>query len=123
MNWQREVLLPKFDIPKEFEHPSDATEGTNHGRMLTSAILSYEGAKKRYGTLTDEIKERLDFELQTIENTGYPGYFLIVEDFIRKEARNMDVSVSQGVVLPQVLWWPIVFGLQILILSNTIYFF
>jgi len=57
--------------------------------------LSYEGAKKRYGTLSDEIKERLDFELQTIEKTGYPGYFLIVEDFIR-EARNMDVSVGPG---------------------------
>ena len=63
--------------------------------MLTSVILSYEGAKKRYGTLSDEIKERLDFELQTIEKTGYPGYFLIVEDFIR-EARNMDVSVGPG---------------------------
>ena len=91
----REVLLPKFDIPKEFEHPSDATEGTNHGENAYLRHLSYEGAKKRYGTLTDEIKERLDFELQTIENTGYPGYFLIVEDFIR-EARNMDVSVGPG---------------------------
>ena len=45
--------------------------------------------------LTDEIKERLDFELKTIENTGYPGYFLIVEDFIRV-ARSMDVSVGPG---------------------------
>lgn len=91
----REVLLPKFDIPKEFEHPSDAVEGTNHGENAYLRHLSYEGAKKRYGTLSDEIKERLDFELQTIEKTGYPGYFLIVEDFIR-EARNMDVSVGPG---------------------------
>lgn len=91
----REVLLPKFDIPKEFEHPSDAIEGTNYGENAYLRHLSYEGAKKRYGTLTDEIKERLDFELQTIENTGYPGYFLIVEDFIR-EARKMDVSVGPG---------------------------
>ncbi|MDG1778441.1 MAG: DNA polymerase III subunit alpha, partial [Flavobacteriaceae bacterium] len=91
----REVLLPKFEIPKEFEHPSDATEGTNHGENAYLRHLSYEGAKKRYGTLTEDIKERLDFELQTIEKTGYPGYFLIVEDFIR-EARNMDVSVGPG---------------------------
>ena len=63
----REVCLPKFDIPKEFEHPSDATEGTNHGENAYLRHLSYEGAKG-YGTLTDEIKERLDFELQTIEN-------------------------------------------------------
>ncbi|MCL4155779.1 UNVERIFIED_CONTAM: hypothetical protein GTU68_062899, partial [Idotea baltica] len=41
------------------------------------------------------IEERIDFELETIENSGYPGYFLIVEDFIR-EARNMDVSVGPG---------------------------
>lgn len=91
----REVLLPKFDIPKEFEHPSDAVGGTNHGENAYLRHLSYEGAKKRYGTLSDEIKERLNFELQTIEKTGYPGYFLIVEDFIR-EARNMDVSVGPG---------------------------
>ncbi|NNJ89990.1 MAG: DNA polymerase III subunit alpha, partial [Eudoraea sp.] len=45
--------------------------------------------------LTPELKERIDFELQTIENSGYPGYFLIVEDFIR-EARNMGVSVGPG---------------------------
>jgi len=53
------------------------------------------GAKKRYGEITDDIKERLDFELQTIEKTGYPGYFLIVQDFIA-EARNLDVSVGPG---------------------------
>ena len=41
------------------------------------------------------LKSDLDFELEVIENTGYPGYFLIVEDFIR-EARNMGVSVGPG---------------------------
>ncbi|MFC4723190.1 DNA polymerase III subunit alpha [Geojedonia litorea] len=80
----REVLLPKFDIPDSFENEDD------YLRHLT-----YEGAKKRYGELTDEIIERLDFELDVIKNTGYPGYFLIVEDFIR-EARKMDVSVGPG---------------------------
>src|SRR5690606_41901583 len=45
--------------------------------------------------LTDEIVERLDFELGTIERTGYPGYFLIVQDFIA-EARKMIVSVGPG---------------------------
>ena len=80
----REVLLPKFDIPSEFENEDD------YLRHLT-----YEGAKERYEELTEEITERLDFELSVIKNTGYPGYFLIVEDFIR-EARNMDVSVGPG---------------------------
>ena len=91
----RDVLLPKFDIPEEFIHPADETDGTNFGENAYLRHLTYQGAEKRYGVLTDAIKERLDFELKTIENTGYPGYFLIVEDFIRV-ARSMEVSVGPG---------------------------
>jgi DNA polymerase III subunit alpha len=91
----RDVLLPKFDIPEEFINPADEIEGSNFGENAYLRHLTYQGAKKRYGELTDEIKERIDFELKTIENTGYPGYFLIVEDFIRV-ARSMDVSVGPG---------------------------
>ncbi|WGD35515.1 DNA polymerase III subunit alpha [Olleya sp. YS] len=92
----REVLLPAFDIPEEFKHEEDEKDCGKRGENAFLRHLTYEGAKKRYGEdLTDEIKERLDFELEVIENTGYPGYFLIVEDFIR-EARNMDVSVGPG---------------------------
>ena len=68
----REVLLPKFDIPESFENEDDYLKH-----------ITYEGAKKRYETLTPEIQERIDFELDVIKKTGYPGYFLIVEDFIR----------------------------------------
>ena len=57
--------------------------------------LTYEGAKKRYEEITPEIEERLDFELETIKNTGYPGYFLIVQDFCNA-ARDMGVSVGPG---------------------------
>ena len=58
--------------------------------------MTFEGAKKRYGDQLDgDIRERLDFELSIIEKTGYPGYFLIVWDFIL-EARKMDVSVGPG---------------------------
>ena len=57
--------------------------------------MTYEGAKKRYGEITDEIRERLDFELATIKNTGYPGYFLIVQDFTN-EAQKLGVSVGPG---------------------------
>ncbi|SHG97225.1 DNA polymerase III subunit alpha [Winogradskyella jejuensis] len=91
----RDVLLPAFDIPDEFEFDEDKADGGKRGENAYLKHLTYEGAKKRYGEITDEIKERLDFELSVIENTGYPGYFLIVEDFIR-EARNMDVSVGPG---------------------------
>ena len=91
----RDVLLPAFDIPEEFQCEEDKYDGGKRGENKYLRHLTYEGAKKRYGEITPEIRERLDFELATIENTGYPGYFLIVEDFIR-EARNMDVSVGPG---------------------------
>ena len=55
-----------------------------------------EGAHKRYGDpLSDEIQERIDFELDVMRNMGFPGYFLIVQDFIAA-ARNMGVSVGPG---------------------------
>ncbi|MBT8261326.1 MAG: DNA polymerase III subunit alpha [Bacteroidia bacterium] len=90
----RDVLLPNFDIPKEFYNIEDA-DGGKRGENEFLKHLAYVGAEKRYGELTDEIKERLDFELEVIANTGYPGYFLIVQDFIA-EARKMGVSVGPG---------------------------
>ncbi|MBO3099138.1 DNA polymerase III subunit alpha [Gelidibacter pelagius] len=91
----RDVLLPAFGIPDEFKHEEDLIDKGKRGENAYLRHITYEGAKKRYPELTDEIRERIDFELSVIENTGYPGYFLIVEDFIR-EARNMDVSVGPG---------------------------
>ncbi|EKB50591.1 DNA polymerase III subunit alpha [Cecembia lonarensis] len=92
---QRDVLLPKFDIPEEFKHAEDDKDGGKRGENAYLRHLTYEGAKKRYPVITDEIKERLDFELETIERTGYPGYFLIVQDFTGA-ARQMGVSVGPG---------------------------
>ena len=80
----REILLPKFDIPNEF---AGENEFLKH--------LAYEGAKKKYGEITDEIKDRLNFELDVIKNMGFPGYFLIVQDFTT-EARNRGVWVGPG---------------------------
>ena len=80
----RDILLPAFPLPKEYKTQDDYLRG-----------LTYQGAKKRYGILTPEISERLDFELGVIRNSGYPGYFLIVQDFTT-EARNMGVSVGPG---------------------------
>jgi DNA polymerase-3 subunit alpha len=81
---KRNVLLPKFEIPPTFKTED---EYLKH--------LTYEGAKRRYPDLTPSIRERLDFELETIKKTGYPGYFLIVQDFTSK-AREMGVSVGPG---------------------------
>ena len=91
----RDVLLPKFDMPEEFYDPKDEKDGGKRGENAYLKYLTFEGAKDRYPELKKEVKERLDFELMIIENTGYPGYFLIVEDFI-SEARKMDVSVGPG---------------------------
>ncbi|MGI9549685.1 MAG: DNA polymerase III subunit alpha [Aurantibacter sp.] len=91
----RDVLLPNFDIPDEFKVEDDSADGGKRGENDYLRHITYEGAKERYAEITPEIEERIDFELKTIENSGYPGYFLIVEDFIR-EARNMGVSVGPG---------------------------
>lgn len=80
----RSPLLPAFEIPTEF---ADQDEYLRY--------LTYEGAKKRYPEITPEIQERLDFELEIIKKTGYPGYFLIVQDFTQ-QARKMGVWVGPG---------------------------
>lgn len=92
----RDVLLPAFDIPEEFQDERDLEDPSlKIGENNFLRHLTYEGAKKRYPEITDEIRERLDFELSVIQNTGYPGYFLIVQDFCN-EARRIGVSVGPG---------------------------
>ncbi len=91
----RDILLPKFEIPIDFIDPLDATDNGVRGENAFLKDLTYKGAVKRWGEITDEIKERLDFELMIISDSGYPGYFLIVWDLIA-EARKMDVSVGPG---------------------------
>lgn len=92
---KHDVLLPKFDIPKEFLNKEDELDSGKRGENAYLKYLTYEGAKKRYGEISTELIERLDFELEVIANTGYPGYFLIVQDFCN-EARNMGVWVGPG---------------------------
>lgn len=91
----RDVLLPAFDIPEEFQDARDLEDGGKRGENNFLRHLTYVGAAKRYPEITDEIRDRLDFELATIERTGYPGYFLIVQDFCHA-AREMGVSVGPG---------------------------
>ena len=77
-------IMPEFFIPEEFDGANDYLKH-----------ITYEGAEFRYETVTDEIKKRLDFELETIKNMGFPDYFLIVWDFL-KAAREMGVWVGPG---------------------------
>ncbi len=77
-------IMPDFEIPADF---SDKDEYLH--------FLTYEGAKQRWSELTKEHITRIDFELDTIAKMGFPGYFLIVQDFLRA-AREMGVSVGPG---------------------------
>ena len=90
-----DVLLPAFDIPEQFLDDKDNEDGGKRGENNYLRHLTYEGAKERYEEITDEIRERLDFELSIIAKTGYPGYFLIVQDFCNA-SREMGVSVGPG---------------------------
>ena len=91
LNLKKDILLPAFPVPIEFQ----TTEDSNINQWNFLHHLTYEGAKNRYGEITEEIRERLDFELFTIKTMGFAGYFLIVSDFI-KAGRDMGVFVGPG---------------------------
>ena len=61
------------------------------------AKLAYDGAKKLYGDpLSDEVKNHIRFELHVMKTMGFPGYFLIVQDFINAARQDLDVMVGPG---------------------------
>ncbi|MFC2114520.1 DNA polymerase III subunit alpha [Bacteroidota bacterium] len=80
----RDVILPVYPLPDGFSDPDEYLQ-----------YLTYEGAKKRYNEMTDQLKERLDYELKVVKDMGFAGYFLIVQDFIN-EARRLEVIVGPG---------------------------
>jgi len=80
----RDVLLPAFPLPVGFD-----------SQELYLRHLTFQGASKRYGSISALIEERLNFELSVINNSGYPGYFLIVQDFT-SVARELGVAVGPG---------------------------
>ena len=75
--------LPKYDVP----------DGYTSWEYLQK--LCYEGLEKRYGDPSEELKNRLSYELETIHQMGYVDYFLIVWDFI-KYAKDHGISVGPG---------------------------
>lgn len=75
--------LPKYDVP----------EGYTSWEYLNK--LCFDGLSERYHPVTQELKDRLEYELSTIKNMGYVDYFLIVWDFI-KYARDNDIMVGPG---------------------------
>lgn len=79
------LLMPHYPIPAVFNNDMDAY--LKH--------LVFEGARRRYGELRQEVVERLNHELGIIKKMGYAGYFLIVQDFTTA-ARDLGVSVGPG---------------------------
>ena len=78
-----QTLLPHYEVPE--------------GETLESYLrkLVYQGAEEKYEEVTPEVEERIDYELQIINQMGYPAYFLIVMDFVRYAKEN-DIIVGPG---------------------------
>jgi len=83
--FEKKYYLPEFPLPAEH---------TDENAFLEH--LALEGAKERYGDpLPPDVRERFDYEIGVIKGTGYAGYFLITQDFIRW-ARDHDIPVGPG---------------------------
>lgn len=84
LSLKKDIMLPHFALPPgktdQFEYLYEKT---------------FEGARRKYGNVTQEIEERLHFELETIKKMGFTGYFLIVADFI-SAGRDLGVFVGPG---------------------------
>lgn len=120
-NLNSSPIMPVFPIPEEFGKEEDYRARFTEEMLLEEfteewyksiggydkvlrvkleadylAHLTWEGAKPRYGEpFTEDVRERIEFELATIKKMGFPGYFLITQDFIN-EARRMEVLVGPG---------------------------
>lgn len=79
----KSIHLPVFDIPEKISNKEYLRK------------ICFEGLAKRYGHVTDELKQRLEFELGVIDSMGFTDYFLIVWDFI-KFARDRGITVGPG---------------------------
>jgi len=85
LEMKKQIHLPEFPLPDEYNDPNDYL-----------VHLATKGAKERFGEhLPEEVRKRLDFELEIIVKTGYAGYFLIVWDFI-DWARRQGIPVGPG---------------------------
>jgi len=78
-----QTLLPDYQVPE--------------GETLESYLqkLAYQGAEEKYGEITSKVEDRLEYELEIINQMGYPAYFLIVRDFV-KYAKEQDIIVGPG---------------------------
>ncbi len=81
---KRDILMPNYPLPAGFQSQYEYLR-----------YLTFQGAQQKYGTLTPEIEQRLNYELEVMHKMGFEGYFLIVQDFINA-ARKLGVWVGTG---------------------------
>ncbi|WGS82477.1 MAG: DNA polymerase III subunit alpha [Candidatus Karelsulcia muelleri] len=86
------ILLPKFEIPKKWRKKYCKSNDIHYEYLK---YLTYKGAKTKFSHLNEQIKNKIEFELETIKKIGYPGYFLIVQDLIL-QAKKIGVEVGPG---------------------------
>ncbi|AHL31208.1 putative bifunctional DNA polymerase III, alpha subunit (DnaE)/DNA polymerase III, epsilon subunit (DnaQ) [Candidatus Karelsulcia muelleri] len=86
------ILLPKFEIPKKWRKKYCKSNDIHYEYLK---YLTYKGAKTKFAHLNEQIKNKIEFELETIKKIGYPGYFLIVQDLIL-QAKKIGVEVGPG---------------------------
>ena len=106
-----EQLFDEFTSDENGQNPMPREEGEKKIKKLGGidklyrikfeadylSKLAYEGAEKLYPTpLTDEVRERINFELHIMKTMGFPGYFLIVQDFINSAQQELGVMVGPG---------------------------
>ena len=109
--YTKEELLKEFSSDENGENTLPEEEGMKKIESLGGwdkvyrikfeaeylSHLAYEGAKKRYGDpLPDNVKEHINFELHVMKTMGFPGYFLIVQDFINAARNELGVMVGPG---------------------------
>ena len=107
----REQLFKEFTSDENGENPLPQEEGEKKIEHLGGydklyrikfeadylEKLAYDGAARCYGNpLSDEVRERINFELHVMKTMGFPGYFLIVQDFINSARNELDVMVGPG---------------------------
>ncbi len=91
---EKPVVLPQFEIPKDFSQQHSNLNGVDLECEYLK-YLAYQGAKRKYQEIDEEVKNRLDYELEVIKKMGFPGYFLIVSDILLY-GRNVGIRIGPG---------------------------
>lgn len=95
MSTARILCLPTRRRPSSTDSAATTRSTALNSRPTIWPRLAYDGAKKRYGDpLPDNVKEHINFELHVMKTMGFPGYFLIVQDFINAARNDLGVWVT-----------------------------